>query len=156
MFNIGVSISPEKSDFGPILFSGNLDKGLEAAKNLGYDGVELSLLDSDKIDRAALENKLKKLNLKVFAIATGQTYYTDGFSLFSSSEDKRDMAVKRITSHINLASILGCMVIIGGVRGKINEKEDKKAEQIEKGKAALVKCIKHAEKMGVILLLEPI
>jgi hypothetical protein len=39
------------------------------------------LLDSRSIDQQWLIDKLKELNLKVFAIATGQSYYTDGYSL---------------------------------------------------------------------------
>ena len=79
---IGISLSPHKSQFGPILFAGDLERGLEHAHQLGYDGVEISLLDSKRVDKEPLIRKLEDLSLQVFAIATGQTYYTDGYSLY--------------------------------------------------------------------------
>lgn len=155
MFKVGVSISPTKSKFSSILFSGNLDKGLKNASILGYDGVELSLLDSHDIDWEWIMERLENLGLHVYTIATGQTYYTDGYSLFSMEEDKRKKAVDRVKGHIDFASRLGSMVIIGGIRGETAEKE-RKLEQAKEGKLAISECADYAEKKGVILLLEPI
>ena len=50
MIPIGISVSPTKSQFGPLLFSGELYYGLEQVKKYGYDGIELSLLDSQRVD----------------------------------------------------------------------------------------------------------
>ncbi|MHB1337117.1 MAG: TIM barrel protein [Candidatus Humimicrobiaceae bacterium] len=156
MFDIAVSLSPTKTKFGPLLFSGNLDEGLKNAKDLGYQGVELSLLDSKNIDQKWLLARLEKLNLKVFAIATGQSYINDGYSLFDAEESNRLNAVERLKGHIDVASKLSAMVIIGGVRGKLTELvENKKAEEV-KGELALIECLKYAEKKNVILLIEPI
>ena len=156
MFNIGISISPKKSGFGPLLFSGDLNKGLENARILSYDGIELSLLDSKDLDHRWLINKLKMLHLDVYAIATGQTYYNDGYSLFSFEGDKRKKAVERLKNHIDLASRLGSMVIIGGIRGKITEEGKGRLEQKDKGKLAINECVKYAEDKKVIVLIEPI
>jgi len=155
MFKVGVSISPTKSKFSPLLFSGNLDKGLKDASILGYDGVELSLLDSNDIDRKWILRRLKDLGLHVYTIATGQTYYANDYSLYSIEEVKRKKAVERVKGHIDFASMLGSMVIIGGIRGEIAEGK-RKLEQIEKGKLAMSECAEYAEKKEVILLLEPI
>jgi len=154
---IGVSLSPNVSKFGPLLFSGNLDDGLSEVSSLGYNGVELSLRDSNQIDQGSLINELVKLNLSVFAIATGQTYITDGCSLYSSEADKRATSVERIRGHIDFASHLGCMVIIGGIRGKI-EADDSAAWQKEYrcGNDAIARCLEYAERKEIILLLEPV
>jgi sugar phosphate isomerase/epimerase len=156
MLQIGVSLSPNKSTFGPLLFSGDLERGLENAKNLGYSGVELSLLDSDKIDQQSIIEKTQKLGLKVYAIATGQTYYTDGYSLYSKDQGKRDRAVQRLRDHIDFAAKLASTVIIGGIRGRIDASAEEFARQSEGGKVAIKACVKYAEKQGVTLLIEPI
>ncbi len=156
MFNICISLSPTKTKFGPLLFSGYLDKGLEIVGTLGYQGVEISVLDSKKIDEAWLHEKLKKLNLRVYALATGQSYYTDGHSLFSCDEDSRTKTVERLKGHIELASKLNAMVIIGGIRGKLSGSFEEKKLQEAKGKLALLECLKYAEGRNVILLIEPI
>jgi len=156
MFDIAVSLSPTKTKFGPLLFAGNLDEGLKNAKNLGYQGVELSLLDSNKIDQKWLLSRLNELNLKVFAIATGQSYINDGYSLFNTKESDRFNALERLKGHIDIASKLGSMVIIGGIRGKLPESVENRKSEEAKGKLALIECIKYAEKKNIILLIEPI
>jgi 5-keto-L-gluconate epimerase len=113
-------------------------------------------LDSKNIDQHWWIDKLKELNLKVFAIATGQSYYANGYLLFSIEESKRLNAVERLKGHIDIASKLGSMVIIGGVRGKLSESGKNKGLEETKGKLALAECLKFAAKKNVILLIEPI
>lgn len=156
MVEIGVSLSPKKSEFGPLLFSGDLMKGIENVKNLGYTGVELSLLDSHEMDQDSLIEKLEALSLKVYAIATGQTYYTDGYSLYSEEAHKRQKTVERLQGHIDFAAKLGSMVIIGGIRGTISTQGEDRKRQEEQGILALKTCVEYAEEKGVILVLEPV
>jgi sugar phosphate isomerase/epimerase len=153
---ISVSLSPRKSEFGPLLFSGNLEAGLRAANSFGYTGVELSLLDSLQIDREWLLKNLAELNLSVYAIATGQTYYEDGFSLYNAEEHKRQKCVQRLLHHIDLAELLKSMVIIGGVRGTIKGTGDAYSVQDREGRECLRTCAEYAAKKNVVLLLEPI
>lgn len=153
---IGISLSPNKSSFGPLLFSGDLKSGLEAVKGLRYTGVELSLLDSGQLDQERLIKKLENLGLQVYAIATAQTYYTDGYALYGDEQTNRDKAVERIIDHIDLAVRLKSMVVLGGIRGKISVSGEAFWHQMEKGKTALKTCVEYAEKQGVTLLLEPV
>jgi sugar phosphate isomerase/epimerase len=154
---IGVSLSPTRSRFAPILFAGDLDEGLAAASRLGYDGIELSLLDSSRVDRASLIAKLRDLNLRVFTIATGQTYITDGCSLYHADAGKRQKAVDRVRGHIDFAAELKCAVIVGGIRGRIEASDGKTSAILaEKGRAAIASCVEHARRCGITVLLEPI
>ena len=156
MFDLGVSLSPTKSEFAPLLFSGDLNTGMQRAKDLGYCGVELSLLDSPAINQDDVLKKLETLGLKVYAIATGQTYYQDGYSLYGPTAEKRQKTIERLKGHIDFATRLNSAVIIGGIRGKIDAQgqalEDLKAE----GTLALKTCVRYAEEKNVRLLLEPI
>jgi sugar phosphate isomerase/epimerase len=154
---IGVSLSPSSTAFGPLLFSGDLEKGLVTASQLGYDGVELSLLDSSQLDHASIRRRLQELNLKAYAIATGQTFVTDGCSLYGSDAAKRQKAVERIMGHVDFAVELKCMVIIGGIRGAVEAAEPTQWSALaEKGAMAVRTCVEYAERAGVVLLLEPI
>jgi 5-keto-L-gluconate epimerase len=156
VFNISISLSPTKTLFGPLLFAGDLEKGFKIAKELGYDGIELSLLDSNDIDQAWLLEKLRKLNLRVFAIATGQSYYNDGYSIFNFKEDSRLKAIKRLKEHIDLAVKLNSMVIIGGIRGRLSEPPEVRSLELNEGKLALIEISEYAKKKNIILLIEPI
>ena len=101
---ISVALSPEKSGFGSLLFAGNIEEGIKNAAQLGFDAVELSLRDSDSLNKEKIISLLKENNLKVSTIATGQSYYKDGFSLCAKEAEKRRKV------------ILGAQVIIGGIR----------------------------------------
>jgi 5-keto-L-gluconate epimerase len=156
MFKLGVSLSPTKTKFGPLLFSGDLLQGLEVAKKLGYAGVELSLLESARMDQPWLADKLAALGLQVFAIATGQTYVTDGYALYSSRKQDRQVTIERLKRHIDFAAKLGSAVIIGGIRGKISSSGNRFIKNVKQGNLALKTCLEYAEEAGVSLLLEPI
>ncbi len=54
MMKTCLAISPTKANFAPLLFAGDMDLGMEMAAELGYDGVELNLLDSDRLDQDAI------------------------------------------------------------------------------------------------------
>lgn len=112
-----VALSPERVEFGPLLFAGNLIKGIEQASQFGYDAVELSLRNIAELDMDKIKRALRKENLDVTGIATGQTYYKDNLSLTSSDCRDRHAAINRLKSHIKLAAELDAQVIIGGIRG---------------------------------------
>jgi sugar phosphate isomerase/epimerase len=156
MTSIGISVSPTKSQFGPLLFSGELFYGLEQIKKFGYDGVELSLLDSQRVDQDSIMKKIDQLGLSVFAIATGQTFVTDGCGLYSCHEEKRKKAQDRLFHHIDFAARLNCNVIIGGIRGKVEDTCDNFAEIIKRGNGAVAECVHYGEEKRVTLLIEPI
>ena len=153
---IGISLSPLKSEFGPLLYSGNLELGLRTASSLGYSGVELSLLDSSSIDHEQLADKLEEYKLTAYTIATGQTYYADGYSLFNADRSKREKCVERLFGHIDLAKSLKCMVIVGGIRGTILATGGERSEQEREGRECLRRCVVYAGERNVILLLEPV
>lgn len=154
MFKV-VSLSPTKTKFGPLLFAGNLLHGLKKAGELGYDGVEISLRDAKEINYSWLKEILLRLNLKVYGIATGQTYYNDGFSLYNSQKDKRDKAIQRMKEHIDLANKLGSIVIIGGIRGKL-ETDLPIERQLNSGKEAIREIAEYAYHHQVTLVIEAI
>jgi sugar phosphate isomerase/epimerase len=156
MFKLGVSLSPTKTKFGPLLFAGDLLQGLEVAKKLGYAGVELSLLESSRIDQFRMIDQLAALELQVFAIATGQSYVTDGYALYAIDKQDRRAAVERLKDHIEFAAKLGSAVIIGGIRGKIGLSGDRFIKGMQQGNLALKTCFEYAEEAGVALLLEPV
>lgn len=152
----GVSLSPNKSIFGPLLFSGNLEEGIRKAAENGFDVVEISLRDSTTFDSNRLKQLLAKYNLKLGAIATGQSCLHDAMCLASENPTKVNEAVERLEHHISLASEFGSAVIIGGIRGKFSGSKSEVAEQRSQAVQAVQVCAEKAEKGGVQLLIEPI
>ena len=151
---IAASVTPNKTKFGPLLFAGDLEQGFMSLKELGYDGIELSLRTSNDIDSELLFKMLEKHDLELISVATGQSFIEDNFSLFSSATAHRVGAVERLKSHIDLASKSSANVILGGVKGSLDNTGN--LAQYEKGMEAVTELVEYAEKMGVILLLESI
>lgn len=153
---IVASITPNTTKFGPLLFPGNLEYGCKFLSDLGYQGVEVSLRDSsNREETAVVEKSIQKTNLKIVAIATGQSYIEDQFSLYSGDEVLRKKCIERLKNHINFASHYKAAVIIGGIRGTIKVAQYYE-EYIALGENALLEVCDYANQKGVKLLLEPV
>jgi len=149
-----VSLSPTPSTFGPLLFAGDIEAGFEAAAEAGFDGVELSLLSAGQIEYARLESLLAEYGLKVYGIATGQSYYAEGTSLFAPDRAIRGRAVRRLKEHVDLACDLDATVIVGGIRGRLSSEPH--ASLLSAGWDAFRDVAQYACGKHVTILLEPI
>jgi len=152
----GISLSPSKSVFAPLLFAGNLEGGLENAAEKNFDVVELSLRDPASIDIVALDELLSKFKLKLAAIATGQSCLHDALCLGSEDPSKVQKTVERLKGHIDIASKFNAAVIIGGIRGRFSGTKTEMAKQRTRAVDAVRICAEKAKEAGVQLLIEPI
>jgi sugar phosphate isomerase/epimerase len=153
---IGVSLSPETAGFGPLLYAGNLHRGLTEVRGRGYTGVELSLRDPAVINVPELETLLSDHGLDVYTIATGQSYYTDGFSLYDEFAYNRNAAVDRTKGLIEIAARFNAKMIIGGLRGRIEAQGASFERNLEQGHEALRRVVEIASLHRVHVLLEPL
>lgn len=146
-------ISTTDASFDALAFKGDLIKGVEMAKEVGYDAVEIAIRDPKNVDVKILMDLLEKKDMKVSAIGTGQAFLTDKLSLSSLDEEVRKKAVERLKEHIDFARYVGGYVIIGLIRGFFG-KERKKA--YEKLVESVKEVCSYAEKKDVKLVVEPI
>ncbi len=155
-FQFGVALSPRETVFGPILFASQLEKGLEQAMDAGLDVVEISLRKPGDLSRDHLHSLLTLYNLRLSAIATGQSCLHDSMCLASTDKQSVQDAVSRLEEHIQFASEFGAAVIIGGVRGRLSGDAEAQREQRARALEAIHQCTQTAVEYGVQLLLEPI
>jgi sugar phosphate isomerase/epimerase len=137
------------TSFSPFFPEDGLEVNLAKAAEAGYDGVELAITNPGRIDGAKIKRLLKRYNLSMPAVTTGQAYGIEGLSLIASDEGVRKRAIQRIEEHISLARELSGVVIIGLIRGKRGNKKAKEL-LIE----ALVACASFDPE--VKLVLEPL
>jgi len=95
-FKLGVSLSPNPSIFGPLLFAGDLKQGMEKAAENGFDVVELSLRHPADLTIEALQALLNANKLGLSAIATGQSCLHDGMCLAAADQAGVQGAVERL------------------------------------------------------------
>lgn len=115
---LSIVVSAQPASFSALTYQGELETAVAKLHALGYDGVELAVRDPELLSLEMIDGLLKKYQLVVPAIGTGQAFGEEGLSFTSSEKDIRDKAIQRIVSQVRLATHLNAVVIIGLIRGK--------------------------------------
>lgn len=152
---ISLAISVQKTKFSVLVFKGNLEKNVAKIASLGYNGIELAIKNPRMVDVKAIEGLLGRYKLELSAIGTGQAFSEEGLSFTHPEKSIRDKAIEKIIEQIDLARNFNAVVILGCIRGKISEKASKK-KAINWARDAFNECARFAEKLKVVLALEPI
>ncbi|MEJ5229309.1 MAG: 5-keto-L-gluconate epimerase [Pseudothermotoga sp.] len=114
---IALVISTADAAFNSLAFKGDLVKGVEMAKGIGYDAVEIAVRDPGMVDVMQIKDVVERLQIEVVAVGTGQAFLAEGLNLIDPSADVRSRTVERLRNHIDFASHFGAKVIIGFIRG---------------------------------------
>jgi sugar phosphate isomerase/epimerase len=155
-FFTGIALSPRKTNFGPVMFSGRLDEGLEAVHQAGFSFVELSIRTKDDLEPKVFNQRCKALGLGVTAVATGQACLFDNLCLGSDDPIRQQNAVDHFKEIADFAKEINSgAVIIGGIRGSLNKDGDY-AGQYARGVDAFRSCAEWTDSIGIPLLIEPI
>ncbi|MFX1329233.1 MAG: sugar phosphate isomerase/epimerase family protein [Promethearchaeota archaeon] len=133
----------------------NFSRLCKLLKPLSYDGIELSLLEPEKINSKKINEIKNSYDFKIPALGTGSTYLRYGYSLGHQNDQIRAKAIQRIEKYIDFATETESKVIIGLIRGRYNIESTAKKEKLYI-KLSLKECCRVAENNGVILLFEPI
>ncbi len=124
-------------------------------KSLNYDGIELSLLEPEKLDVKKLVEISESYEMKIPALGTGSTFIRFGYSLGNNQESLRKKAIGRIEKYIEFARVAQAKVIIGLIRGRYKHDSNPQKERLNII-SSLKACCSLAENSGVQLIFEPI
>ena len=120
-----IVLSTQPASFSALAYKGHLKENIVKISRLGFNGVELAVRQPDLLNVNELKLLLEDNNLEVPAIGTGQAFGEEGLSFTNPEEKIRRKAIERIKSHIQLANSLNTQVIIGLIRGKRNNQDEK-------------------------------
>jgi len=148
-----MSVVLRRGEGAPFLYGGNLEGGIAAAGEFGYDCVELHVRAPEELPVEALRKALAARKVGVGALGTGRAYVDDGLSLIDPAT--REGALKRLEGFIDAAGVLGARVIVGCLRGNVLS-PGRLNESLERLADAMRPADAYAGKRGVPLLLEPI
>lgn len=151
---LGVAIASENALPSAFVVMRGLESSIAKAAAFGYDGVELALKSPDEITHEALKAILKKNNMEVSAISSGQVYAARGLMFTDEEKDKRIELENAFKGFIDLASEFGGLVNIGRVRGQIRGRSPELCENLFLDMANRI-C-DYAEPRGVTIILEPV
>lgn len=156
MFKTSMAISPTPADFAALLFAGEWPGAIDAAVDLGYDAIEVSVRDPGDPAVIACDEGLRQSRLRLSAIATGQSYYSDGWSPTSDDPEVQERLAERMFRIIDMAAPWQALVVIGGVRGTLTGSDVEKADQYRRAVAGVRRYGEYAAQQGVSLVIEPI
>lgn len=133
-----------------------LEQSFRLIADMGFDGVEVAVRDPARVDPRAILNLARKHALEIPAIGTGQAFVDEGLSFTDPRAGIRKKAVKRIKDQLLFARLLDARVIIGLIRGRLEQ-----GMSVEKGLELLAECLKECADFAKdnkcpVLMIEPI
>jgi sugar phosphate isomerase/epimerase len=153
---LGVAVSTQDAlPSAFVVFRDDLCRCVDRCADLGFDGIELALLDASQADVSGLKQRLSATGLEIPCISSGQVFAADRLYFTHPDIEVREAAVERIADMIRLAAEFGAKVNTGRVRGFIHDGETcgtATARFLE----CLHKCADVAEPLGVELIVEPV
>ncbi|HEX9014958.1 MAG TPA: sugar phosphate isomerase/epimerase family protein [Chloroflexota bacterium] len=152
---LGLAIASEKAlPSAFVVFRDELAKSIRKVAELGYDGVELALLDSSQVSLPEIKALLRQYRLELPVISTGQVFAEAKLWLTHPDAEIRRRTVDRLKSLIDLAGEFGAMVNVGRVRGPLDPLDPNASE--ERFLTGIRECGEHGRRRGVRILLEPV
>jgi len=151
MLGLSVAVADELALPSAFVVWRGFDESLHKAKEYGFDGVELALRRADDITPGKLDVLLRKNELAVSAISTGQVFADGGLSLTNDDASIRAKTLDILLELVRMSGEYGKVLNLGRVRGSIVS-DFSEGYFIEN---ANILC-SEAEKYGVIIILEPV
>jgi sugar phosphate isomerase/epimerase len=152
---LGLAIASEKAlPSAFVVFRDKLSKSIRKVAQLGYDGVELALLDSTQVSLPEIKALLKEYRLELPVISTGQVFADANLWLTHPDAATRQRTILQLKSLIDLAGEFGAMVNIGRVRGPLDRQDPNASE--ERFIDGIRECAEYGSSRGVRILLEPV
>ncbi|MCC7107283.1 MAG: sugar phosphate isomerase/epimerase [Chloroflexi bacterium] len=138
----------------PLAWIAPLETVLPVLASLGYDGVELQTRDPDQFSAVAVRKQIQATGLRCSAISTGPIGGEDGLYMVHPDESVRAGAVARFKRALELAAELGVDAALGSVRGRLTN-APAPSTGWEWFRAAVDELVRHAERLGNRVVLEP-
>ncbi len=153
---ISASVADRPGAFSPFLFAGDLIPGIEQAKLIGYDAVELFVLSPRETGIQQIANAVLSRELAVSAIGPGLATFRYGWTFSHPEAEIRRLAVERAKDCILLAAEFKSSLTIGGMRGNLAEDPDLRQKQRSWVLDCVRACAEFAGPLEVSLGIEPI
>jgi sugar phosphate isomerase/epimerase len=153
---LGIAVAP--ADALPsafVVFRDDLCRLIDRCAGLGFQGVELALLDASQVNVPQIDERLRATGLEIPCISSGQVFAADHLYFTHPDPTVRREAVERIIGMIRLAAHFGAKVNTGRVRGLVHEGETP-ATATDRYLECLNRCADVAEPLGVDLIVEPV
>lgn len=145
----------EEARGGPFVFWHDLPAACRAARELGFDAIEIFPTSASDLDAAEVTRLLDEHQLQLAAVGTGAGWVKRQLHLCLPDEAQRTAARNFIRSIIDFAGEFGAATIIGSMQGRSGGEVDRPTALNYLGEA-LQELGEHAQQYGGMLLYEPL
>lgn len=153
MFKLSLAVTPEQARFDAVA-RGAPEEVVSLLAELGYEGVEFSLLDP--VHLPGLAKVARDHGLEVPAVGTGLNYLHLGLDLTSPDLGVREKARGRLLDFLEVAAEAEAGgVIVGLIRGR-GDSYRSVSEALDVLERELSVVCKRAEELGTRLFFEPL
>ena len=153
---IGLAIAPETAlPSAFVVFRDRLETSIKKAAQLGYDGIELALLDRSQADIDGIKRLLAEYHLELPVVSTGQIYGQSALCFTDPDESRRKQAIAQFSCLMEVAAEFGAMINVGRVRGPYFDTISRQAAE-DNFLRSMEELAALGRKLGVDLLLEPV
>lgn len=153
---LSIALSPTKSTFAPLLFSGDMIRGIRRVATIGYSGIELNIRDTSDQPLDEIIKTARDCNMDIVALGTGQSYLRDGLYILSPDKKLRECLVDRLKAHIDFGARTGAKLILGGVFGKLEGNVNEREGEISGALDVVRRLAEYAAGSAVEIVIEPI
>jgi len=155
LWKFSVAVSEPVSDEYPSILRGDFPDTIQQAKKMGYDAVEIHTGEPASFPLEEVRELCNREKIDISAISSGMSYSRENLSVISENTEIREKARKRFLEYIDMASALDCMLIMGLMRGQLEEPShyNKSCEALKK---YLVEMLAYAEQKKVVIVFEAI
>ncbi len=130
----------------PILLQGDIIDCLKKASELGYNGIERHLRETEELDYIAIRETCAQYNVQIGQIITGRLKTEGMADLIDDRTYITDAAIAGMKKYIDMCEKLGTNLVIGWVRGAVPDLSKKKFYMDRLAKNIKMLCIIAAEK----------
>ncbi|WP_128544234.1 sugar phosphate isomerase/epimerase family protein [Larkinella soli] len=151
---VTIALVPEIKT-GPWIYWDDLEAGMAAAAELGFDAVELFTASADALDPDRVAALSERYGLKIAAVGTGAGKVLHGLTLTDPNPEIRRKATGFIRDMIGFGARLGAPAIIGSMQGNATPGIDR-PQALAWMSEGLNELGAFAGKLGVKLIYEPL
>ena len=122
---------------------------------MGYDGIELHILDPGEVDGIRIQKALRENHIEVTSIGTGPSYTQQRVFMTHKQPEVREEALRRMEGMIRFGEEFGSRCYYRPMKGQKKDCGDPK-KYMEYFQESMEICLKMAEKRKVLLVMEVI
>lgn len=121
-WRFALSSADEAAPAAPILLQGSICDNLIQASQLGYHAIEVHTRETARWDYPAIEETMRKHNMRISAIVTGRLCTEGQVNLIDDVPYVTHFAMEGMKQYIEMAQKLKTDIVLGWAKGRIPDK----------------------------------